>query len=169
MKKTLEQRFWEKVDVRGPDECWEWKANTVFGGYGSISTGSKNKGTRKENRAHRVAYTLVHGPIPTGLNVLHSCDNPGCVNPAHLRADTQSENLKESFTKGRHSVPCSVGRNNAARRLSELTVQRLRILDRALPDHRVAAVLGVSKATIQAIMSRRNWKHLTNTKQALML
>jgi HNH endonuclease len=92
---TNEERFWAKVDRRDPGECWEWKASGTLYGYGSF---------RREGRwvlAHRVAWELANGPIPAGLVVLHQCDNPACVNPAHLRVDTQAANMRDKVEKGR--------------------------------------------------------------------
>ncbi len=85
--KTLEQRFWAKVDKAGADGCWEW-TDRKAGGYGYIYTG----GQPTNARAHRVAYELLVGPIPDGLVLDHLCRNPGCVNPEHLEAVTQREN-----------------------------------------------------------------------------
>jgi hypothetical protein len=96
----IEQRFWPKVDKRGPDECWLWKAKRTKGGagYGLIYSGV---GTVMIY-AHRVSWELANGcPVPEGLLVCHSCDNPGCVNPAHLWPGTQSENLMDMVAKGR--------------------------------------------------------------------
>src|SRR5690606_32428514 len=71
-------RFWGKVDVRGPSECWPWKASTWPSGYGQFRMDGRPTG------AHRVAYAVTRGDIPAGLHVLHRCDNPPCVNPNHL-------------------------------------------------------------------------------------
>jgi hypothetical protein len=78
MKKTLEERFWAKVDKSGgPSACWLWTASTNKG-YGQLEIDGRPEG------AHRIAYKLSIGPIPNGLSVCHSCDNPPCCNPSHL-------------------------------------------------------------------------------------
>lgn len=96
--KTLEERFWSKVDRRGPDECWPWKAGRTVG-YGRFFNGMRDVA------AHRFAYELVIGPIPEGLILDHlchdhSCPIPGfdcphraCCNPSHLRPATHRENV----------------------------------------------------------------------------
>lgn len=92
---SLEQRFWAKVDVSG--ECWEWKANKNNKGYGMIRLG----GLASKVLAHRVSYELEHGVIPGDKIVMHRCDNPGCVNPAHLRLGTMLDNMLDKVAKGR--------------------------------------------------------------------
>jgi hypothetical protein len=95
--KTLAERFWAKVDVRGPDDCWPWKAAKTGGGYGYIRVGLRTL------VASRIAYQLTKGRIPKGKSILHSCDNPPCMNPAHLSPGTQGQNLRDSYSRGRRS------------------------------------------------------------------
>jgi hypothetical protein len=96
-KTTPEQRFWAKVDRRGPDECWPWLAYLSVEGYGRHRFGG-----RVEN-AHRVAYRLAHGEIPAGLVVRHRCDNAACVNPAHLVLGTVQQNNADRLERGRYA------------------------------------------------------------------
>lgn len=91
--RPLEERFWEKVEKRGPDECWEW-GGTVADGYGRFREGGFGS---SPVRAHRVAYKLLVGPIPEGLVLDHLCENRGCVNPAHLEPVTNRENLRRHY------------------------------------------------------------------------
>lgn len=99
-KGTPEQRFWRKVDKCGPDECWPWTASLTRGGYGHIGVGGRMI------RAHRFSYEVANGPIPDGMVIDHTCRNPICVNPAHLRACTQKQNLENEagpYSNNRHS------------------------------------------------------------------
>lgn len=84
------ERFFAKVRITGPEECWEWTAGQGTGGYGSFRLGPK-PGT--DIHAHRFAYTALIGQIPGGLQLDHLCRNRGCINPAHLEPVTLAENV----------------------------------------------------------------------------
>jgi hypothetical protein len=94
----LPDRFWPKVDKRGEDECWEWQGSRSRG-YGRILIGGA-KG--RPYQAHRIAWELTVGHrLPDSIMVLHRCDNPPCVNPAHLFLGTQLDNMRDCAAKGR--------------------------------------------------------------------
>lgn len=91
-------RFWSKVAIpsapRHEKMCWPWTASTAKG-YGQIKIAGRPL------RAHRVDHEIANGPLAPGEHVLHSCDNPLCCNPAHLRAGTHAENMAEKVSRGR--------------------------------------------------------------------
>lgn len=93
--KTVEERFWEKVE-KTPGGCWLWTAFLNPTGYGMFGIGSRTDGTRRCVFAHRFAYTLLVGPIPDGLTLDHLCRVHACVKPAHLEPATDRENILRS-------------------------------------------------------------------------
>lgn len=95
MDNTTLTRFWEKV--MKTDNCWLWIGARERGGYGCIQIKHNNF------RAHRLSWELHHGTVPTGMHVLHTCDNPPCVNPTHLFLGTSLDNMADKVRKGRHS------------------------------------------------------------------
>ena len=106
--RPTEDRFWEKVNKNTESGCWEWTSALVRGGYGGFATHFPSEG-RKNNRAHRFAWTLVNGQIPDGLWVLHKCDNRICVNPDHLFLGDSKDNMLDCAAKGR---VCTIARSN---------------------------------------------------------
>ena len=156
------ERFWEKV--KKTNGCWEWQGALLDRGYGVFQISGRTV------RAHRFAYMLSKGPIAHGLFVCHLCDNPRCVKPEHLFLGTPQENNQDMVLKGRARY---IGPRNPPRheqhhkaRLGELGVQRLRVVGDALPQIDLAAIFGVSKQTISAVLRREVWKYL-DQKQAL--
>lgn len=97
---TQKERFEAKVDRslgQGPEgTCHEWKGHRIKWGYGSFKVGTAVK------KAHRVAYELYCGEVPSDQMVLHSCDNPPCCNPNHLSLGDQAKNMQEKRLRGRN-------------------------------------------------------------------
>lgn len=153
----MAQKFWPKVDVRGPDECWEWKACIAGAtGYGLIGKGGLGAGSEG---AHRISYKLNIGEIPHGKVVMHTCDNRKCVNPAHLRLGTKLENTHDMMRKGRHRFQAPRGERSS---LAVLTEDKVRFI-RDNPDispTKMAEMMGVKYNTIWQIRSRKTWTHI---------
>jgi hypothetical protein len=92
------------------DGCWLWTAGKFAGGYGQFHLWRELSGKIVNDYAHRVAYVLHTGEdIPVGAVVMHSCDVPACVNPAHLTLGTQADNVHDAVRKGHYSVPHTPG------------------------------------------------------------
>jgi hypothetical protein len=152
--KSLDDRFWEKVDKRGPDDCWLWTAATNDAGYGVIRPAGEHSGPCL--RAHRYSAELAGMQIE-GLHVLHSCDNPRCVNPAHLRPGTDAENMRDAMERDR--IPVGEARANSKLTEAEAyAVRDLRLMGYG-PDV-IAGRFGVSRSAVIAIAKQRTWRHL---------
>ncbi len=96
--------FASKVSCYGPDDCWPWNGTRNAKGYGTLS----HKG--KKLWAHRLSWQLANGrPVPEGMLVCHRCDNPQCVNPAHLWIGTVGDNTRDAVEKGRLTTPTQRG------------------------------------------------------------
>lgn len=98
----MAERFWPKVKVGGPDECWPWQRRITRTGYGHFYF---PRDGRRTLIAHRIAYELACGPIPMGMIVRHRCDNPPCCNPAHLLIGTPKDNTADAMARGRLKWP----------------------------------------------------------------
>jgi hypothetical protein len=91
-----EQRYWERVDRRGPDDCWPWTAGRTKDGYGRLCRNGR------DTYVTHIALELDGRPRPPGrLEACHTCDNPPCCNPAHLWWGTTADNARDSSEKGR--------------------------------------------------------------------
>lgn len=154
---TEEERFWSRVDKtpgQGPQgECWTWQASRLKG-YGSVYVGGKH------HKSHRAAWFYTYKQWPT-LWLLHSCDNPPCVNPAHLREGTNVENIRDSMERGRRSVMKGEGKPNAKLTESAVREIRQRFATRTVAILDLAAEYGVSGGTISSAVYGKTWRHVT--------
>ena len=150
-------RFWSKVRKDG-SSCWEWTANKDRKGYGKFGLAGRTVG------AHRVAYMLTRGPLlDPKLCVCHHCDNPSCVNPAHLFLGTKSDNAHDMIQKGRNWFTSDPGRRATGAaahraRLTETEVSetfRLRAL--GLSQRAIAMRVGVSQSHVSRLLAGRCW------------
>lgn len=151
--KRVESLFWNKVDVRSSDECWEWGRYKMKSGYGVVTIAQYPYG------AHRVAYCMTHGKIANGLLVMHSCDNPKCVNPSHLSAGTHDDNMRDMITKGRNMTNRPMGDAHSFAKLSSENVRSMRArhaLGERISD--LAREHGVDRGTAHHAISGKTWR-----------
>lgn len=154
----LAVRFWAKVAVAGPNECWIWQGS-ICNGYGHIGEGGTNGRILK---AHRVAYELRYGPIPAGLLVCHTCDTPACVNPAHLFVGTSQDNSDDCMEKGRHVPGDARGSRNGHAKLVEAEVAQILADLRAgaCTQSALAKRYKVDPSIISDIWRGKIWRHV---------
>ena len=157
MRCTLEERFWSKVGVEGPDDCWIWRRGLNDSGYGQfklIAGGSPK-------RASRVAWLLTYGDPGSSL-VLHKCDNPPCCNPAHLFLGTHFDNNADMTSKGRRRVGPQRDRARQIARLRHLTDEQIAEAHRrhAAGESRrsIARSFGVANTTIDDLINGKTWR-----------
>ncbi len=160
---TLEERFWKKVDRRGPDECWNWTGNTSGSpfGYGTM----RKIRWRGRWLAHRLAWLIRCGPIPCGMCVCHKCDNPKCVNPRHLFLGTQTENCADMREKGRGRVGVHSGESHG--RSLVTWDQVIEIRGRHAAGESAAKLgreFGVCKSQASNIVNGHSWKQPRGTR-----
>jgi len=153
----LEIRFWRFVEPMMDDRgCWIWTGNrAVKLPYGRIRFHGKMM------PAHRASWLLHRGPIPDALWVLHSCDNPPCVNPSHLFLGTALDNARDKVTKGRGSfiVPDNSGTNNGHAKLTESDVREIRARRAAGETLRsIGDRFGICNQNVSFIAARRTWR-----------
>lgn len=148
-----EETLWRRVIVGEPDECWEWQGHRIKTGYGRL----RFQGRRV--LAHRLAdFIARHTEIPEGIEIIHTCDNPPCVNPRHLQRATHKENMEDRDRKLRGAK----GESNGRAKLTEHEVReiiRLRQDDVRVAE--IAARFGISQRHVYALSNGAWWKHLT--------
>jgi hypothetical protein len=149
LEAAIEVDLWSKADIRGVDECWEWKGRVHKGRPVYVSASSPV--------AARTAYALYYEKHPGEMLVLHSCDNGICVNPGHLFLGTTQDNIADKVSKGRQAKGSMFGRA----KVNEGQVAE--ILERYTcgGGHReLAAEFGIPRTCVYSIAQRKTWKHV---------
>lgn len=153
----LIRRFWKYVEKKSDNECWLWKGGKKPKGYGSIGL---TKST-KTITSHRLSF-MIHNKreIAPNTMILHSCDNPSCVNPNHLREGTAQDNTNDAKERGRITLGRKKGEEHQN---SVLTVEQvLEIYHTSLSHKKAAAQYKVSARLVFNIKHGLAWKHVTN-------
>lgn len=161
---SVEDRFWPKVQKS--EGCWLWTAGTTGAGYGKISV---RLGVNQHRivGAHCVSYAIHKGDVPEGMEVCHFCDNPPCVNPAHLFLGTRLTNMQDMVRKGRynpnrvHHKNCKPmpGQSNGRAIATDDDVRKMRSLPRAEAIG-FAVALGMSERQAKKILRGQAWRHI---------
>ena len=153
---NVRERFEDKVDKESDNPCWVWTGASNDQGYGRLQVGDRLA------YAHRVSYQLFVGDIPEGGQINHECHNEPCVNPDHLYAGTQSENVSDAINRGSFSQLNISGESHGVSKLTEKQVNEIRALYETT-DHTqysLAEEYDVSRGTVQAIVNWETWTHL---------
>lgn len=131
--------------------CWLWQRAKTPDGYGQINSG------KIRILAHRAAYEAFVTPIPVGVKVLHECDVPACINPAHLFLGSQKDNVQDCITKGRRVI--LRGELSGPAILTQSTVDQLRKdFSNGTTISSLSRLNGVSRAAIRCVIRRVTWK-----------
>lgn len=152
----LEDRFFDKVDATpgyGPNgDCHVWTGAKSSQGYGAIQV------ARSALPAHRVAWELANGrKIPDGMFIMHSCDNPPCVNPGHLSPGTPLENMLDKAKKGRGNAPA--GEKSGAAKITARDATAIYADPR--PPALIAEDYPITEALIRRIKAGKAWRAVT--------
>lgn len=144
------ERFWAKVEMS--DGCWGWTAYKDSCGYGRMGVGN-----RSLMRAHRLSWEIHFGPIPDGMIVRHSCDNPSCTNPRHLLLGTHQDNANDRVERRRGAV----GKAIHTTKLSPEDVAEIRnALGGGATLREVGAEFGIDHKTVHNIKTGKTWRWL---------
>jgi hypothetical protein len=149
---TIEQRFWRSV--RKTESCWLWEGPKTLAGYGLLWTGAKYI------YAHRYSFASANGDIEAGKFVLHACDIPRCVNPAHLRVGTQADNMQDVIVRGRGAR----GERHYMSKLTAAAVEELRTRKESATAF--ARRHGIRPDYARQVRRGVTWKCLGQSKEA---
>lgn len=136
-RRNTEQDFWNRVEIKSDDECWNWLHRIGTDGYGRITFNSK------EQSAHQLAYLFTYGRSENKLHVLHECHNKFCCNPKHLKLGTNMDNARDTDK-------------------AKLTLEQVQNIkqNREIRGARLAELYKVSPSTISRIRQNRNWSNV---------
>lgn len=147
---SYEGRFWAKVNVTNPKDCWQWMGFSTPAGYGMVG----------QRGSHRLAYEFSIGPIPEGMCICHHCDNPGCCNPAHLFLGTYKDNSQDMVHKGRANSPFGIRVGSSKLIEREVLEIRGQYAKGGVSQRALAQQYGVSQRAINKILLRQSWTWL---------
>lgn len=150
---SVDERFAQALPHRPDNACWEWQGRMGGSGYGTIYINGR------EVPAHRFTYERMVGPIPEGMILRHTCDNPPCCNPAHLIPGTNQDNIRDKVERGRAQRIQGTQQKQAKLTERDIPIIRELIAER-FTDRQIAAHFGVSETAINFIRKGKHWSHV---------
>lgn len=165
-RQPITERFWPHVDKRTEEECWIWRGNRYPCGYGMMKLWIGKYNGYFTSGAHRVSWAIHFGPIPEGFHVLHRCDTPLCVNPAHLFLGTHQQNLADMIAKGRHlpgierTRTKNIGRKHTVEARQKMSAAKINAVKEGKHNRaRAVEIDGVIYSTLQAAAEAHGKTH----------
>lgn len=158
MKPSTLEDLKARVQVNLDTGCHEWKGAIQLNGYGVLVFAGR------DHRAHRFFYELAKGKIPAGLYICHKCHNKRCVNPEHLYAGTQAENMRDMVQAGRQAIGEKIAKHKrgAANAAAKRTVDQVRHIRLSWSggesQSAIARRLGISLTSIHRIVRNQSWR-----------
>ena len=154
MNTRAHEIFWRHVQRGAPTECWLWIGARFANGYGRVRLS-----TLRTSVAHRLAWRLTYGDVPTDRFVCHHCDVRSCCNPAHLFLGTAVDNVQDCIRKGRRAMLRGTAHPNARLTEDDVVAIRRRRED-GEPLLGIALAFGITRSMVSLIAHRRAWSHL---------
>lgn len=151
----VQEFFWKRVNVCAPDECWEWTGAHNKLGYGTIVQ------DRKHLAAHRVSYLIHYNDLPSDKLVRHKCDNPKCVNPAHLELGTKKDNARDMVERDR-SISLLTTKQVIKARKMRASGMKVRAIMKELD------IVEIGDCQVGCAIRGITWSHLTDPPPVTM-
>lgn len=157
-KEELLTKLIDKTYPEPNTGCWLWSGMLNVSGYGIMKASSLPQ--FKTALTHRISYFLHKGDFNYNLHVLHTCDNPSCVNPYHLFLGTHQDNMDDRKRKNRTNRIAPKGSQCGRSKVNENIVHKIRALYPTLTQYEIAEAFNLNQATVSYIISRKTWKHI---------
>lgn len=153
-KKTIQEQLWDRVKIDS-NGCRNWLGSKIKQGYGRVHF------KREMWLAHRLAWFVTYGNIPSGICVLHRCDNPGCINLDHLFLGTRRDNMQDMISKKRQRYSFILGHLYSAK-LTPNQAKEIRILyaNGNISQYQLAKKYGLTRSGIQRILNKTTWRNI---------